>query len=172
MIRLLRTLFLPTASFLLIAGLALTEWSKISDLKKIAGEFHKNSEIFVFNYVGVKEWQDRSIPTYEFVMDGHIIEFPTHSPIDLPPDGRVRLGIRPSQRPPSPFTTPQKIEMAVPINGADSVETVYNVLRGHQIQEDYTKASVVSAAAILAGILGFFLQRIIFRDVRRAYRAR
>ncbi len=172
MIKLLRTLFLPTAAFLLIAGLALTEWSKISELKKIAGEFHKNSEIYVFKYVGVKELQDRSVQIYEFELDGHIIEFPTLSLIDLPADGRVRLGNSPSRQPATPFREIQKTEMAVPIHGVDSVEAVYRVLRGHEIQKDYTKASVVSGVAILAGILGFFLQRIIFRDVRRAYRAR
>lgn len=172
MIRLFRTLFLPTAAFVIIAGLAWDEWSKVLQVKRAAGSFYRTSQIRVFKDVGMREWQGRPFPTYEYQLDGETKEFPTHTQIDLPADGRVRLGPDPFPRPATPFSEVPQREVVVPINGPDSLETVYKGLRGHEIGKDVTKASLVSAAAVVAGIAGFFLQRLIFRDVGRALRAR
>lgn len=173
MIRILRYLFLPTAAFLIIAGLAWGEWSKIIQLKRASEDFHKNSEIRIFKSAGEREWKGRPFPSYEYEVHGETKEFPTHTKIDLPADGRVRMGLDPLPRTVAPFTElPQRGEVIVPINGPDTAETVYRGFRGHDIAEDFTKATVVSAAAVVAAIAGFFLQRIIFRDVGRAFRAR
>lgn len=173
MIRILRLLFLPTSAFVIIAGLAWGEWAKVIRLKRAAEQFHKNSEIRIFKSAGEREGQGRPFPTYEYEFHGEMKEFPTHAQIDLPADGRVRMGLDPFPRTVAPFTEPpRRVEIVVPINGPDTVETVYKGFRGHDITEDFTKASVVSVAAIVAGIAGFFLQRIIFRDVGRAFRSR
>ncbi len=164
---------MPTAAFVIIAGLAWGEWVKVIRLKRVAEEFHKNSEIRIFKNAGARQWQGRPFPTYEYELQGEMKEFPTHTQIDLPADGRVRMGSDPFPRAVAPFTeAPQRGEIVVPINGLDTVDTVYRGFRGHDISEDFTKASVVSAAAIVAAIAGFFLQRIIFRDVGRAFRSR
>jgi hypothetical protein len=142
-------------------------------LKRAAEEFHKNSEIVIFKDAGERKWQGRPFPTYEYELQGEMKEFPTHTQIDLPADGRVRMGLDPAPRTVATVAeVPQRGQMVVPINGPDTVETVYRGFRGHDIAEDFTKASLVSAAAVVAGIAGFFLQRIIFRDVGRAFRAR
>jgi hypothetical protein len=172
MIRLLRMLLLPTAAFVIIAGLAWGEWSKILRLKRASEIFYRTSQIRVFKDVGEREWQGRPVPTYEYQVDGEAREFPTHSEIDLPADGRVRMGPDPLPPPANPFSQAPEGEWVVPINGPDSPETIYKGLRGHGIGEDVTKASLVSIAAIVAGIAGFFLQRLIFRDVGRALRSR
>lgn len=173
MIRILRLFFLPTAAFVIIAGLAWGEWAEIIRLKRAAEEFHKNSEILIFKDAGERQWQRRPYPSYEYEFHGEMKEFPTHAEIDLPADGRVRMGLDPFPRTVAPFReSPQRGEIVIPINGPDTVATVYKGFRGHDMAEDFTKASVVSVAAIIAGIAGFFLQRIIFRDVRRALRGR
>jgi hypothetical protein len=175
MIRLLRLLFLPVAAFFVIGGLALTEWGKISELKRASETFHQSSQIRIFKNAGERDDRGRPVPTYEYQVDGETREFPTHTEIDLPADGRVRMGLDPFPRPErNPFSiseAPQR-ELVVPLNGPDSVETIYKGLRGHEIREDIMKASLVSAAAVIAGIAGFFLQRIIFRDVSRGLRSR
>ena len=116
--------------------------------------------------------QGRSVPSYEYEQDGRTREFATHARMNLPPDGRVRIGLDPIPRSGSPFSESTRDEIAVPMNGPDTVEAIYKVLRGHEIGEDITKASVVSGAALIAGVAGFYLQRRIFRDVRRTFRAR
>jgi hypothetical protein len=173
MFRTLRYLLLPTAVFLTIAGLAWGEWHKVIRLKRVAEDFHQNSEIRLFKNAGERQWQGRPFPTYEYELLGEMKEFTTHTPIELPADGRVRIGLDPIPRTVTPFIElPQRGEVVIPINGPDTVDTVYRGFRGHDISEDVTKASVVSAAAFIAGIAGFFLQRIIFRDVGRAFRSR
>jgi hypothetical protein len=174
-IRLLRVLLLPVATFFVIGGFALGEWGKISELKRASETFHKDSQIRIFKHVGDREFRGRPVLTYEYQVNGEAREFPTHAEIDLPADGRVRMGLDPFPRTErSPFSVseaPQR-ELVVPLNGPDSVETIYKGLAGHEIREDTLKASLVSAAAMVAAVAGFFLQRTIFRDVRRAIRPR
>lgn len=172
MTRLFRKLFLPTVAFLIIAALAWGEWSKVFQFKKAAYEFQKNSEIRFFSYAGEKQREGKSIPTYEYELDGKIIEYPTHKRVMLPIDGKVRMGLDPLPHMRSSFGELPRNEMFIPMDGPDTVETVYKGLRGHEIQQDYKKASLVSVAALIAGITGFFLQRIILREVRRAVRGR
>jgi hypothetical protein len=175
MIRWLRLLFLPVAAFLVIGGLAWGEWRKISELKRASETFHKSSQIRIFKDAGERDARGRPVPTYEYQVDGETRKFPTHTEIDLPADGRVRMGLDPFPRPErNPFSISEAPprEVVVPLNGPDSAETIYKGLRGHEIREDIVKASLVSMAAVIAGVAGFFLQRIIFRDVRRGLRSR
>ena len=172
MIRHFRNLFLPSVAFLIIGGLAWGEWSKVIRFKKAAYEFQKNSDIRFFSYAGDKQWEGRLFPTYEYEVDGEIIEFPTHKRVMLPMDGKVRIGLDPLPHMRSSFVQLPRDEMFIPMDGPDTVETVYKGLRGHEIEQDYKKASLVSVAALIAGITGFFLQRIILREVRRAVRGR
>jgi len=175
MIRILRLLFLPIIVVFGLAGLAAAEWGRISKRKDLAGAFHRNSKVVVFSSVGSRVFGGRTYPTYEYEENGQVREFPSLRPMVLPPGGHVRMGDDPRPRPKSRTdqqTDDPVLEIAVPLNGPDTVETVYHELWDSNISEDITKASVVSVAALVAGFAGFFLQRSIFGVVRNAVRGR
>ena len=175
MIRILRLLILPMIAVLGLAGLAATEWGKVSKRRSMAGSFHRNSKVVVFASVGSRAFGGRSYPTYEYEENGRVKEFPSLRPMTLPAGGHVRMGNDPRPRPQSQLTVQSEdtpLEIVVPLNGPDTVDTVYHELWDATMGEDVTKASVVSIAAVVAGVAGFFLQRIIFRGMRNARRFR
>jgi hypothetical protein len=177
MLRFFRLLLIPAVMVYVISMLAWKEWSKVIEFKQTADKFHKNSAIHFFKDVGDKMWEGRLVPTYEYVVDGEIVEFPTRSRVVLPADGKVRVGLDQFPRDQSPRDKALRIQppqrwIFVPIDGEDSVETVYKGLRGHEIAKDYTKASLISLAAVIAGVIGFVLQRTIAREFGKASRGR
>ena len=171
MFRILQFTILPIAAVFCIGGLAVAEWGKVVRQRKLAETFFADSRVVHFSYAGNREFGGRPFPTYEYMEDGQVREFATHRRLSLPPDGRVRIGTDPSPPPDDPFSKWLPGEIVVPMNGPDSVGTVYHGMMGRQFKADATKASVVSAAALVAGVAGFFLQRKIFGGIKGTLQA-
>ena len=163
----LRLILLPAAGAILVAILAFNEWSSISKGKEIARKFKEASDLKTFTYVGERTWNDRKLPTYEYDDGGKVREFPTPKKIDLPEDGRVRLGDDPFYKKSEVFNQRPVSLVAVPIHGADSVEAIYAEFRERTVEDDTGKAWLVTLAAVVAGAIGFFLQREIIRGFRK-----
>ena len=171
MFRLLRIVLMPISAFFIVGGLAATEWGNFFERDNLVKKFHSNSKVVFFEDVGRQEENGRSFYMYEFQEEGRTERFPTSSKIDLPSDGRVRIGQDPRPRPENPYSPIQdetRPEMVVPLRGADTVESMYDAMWGHPKQDDFVKAWVVSAAAVVTGIAAFFMQRLLFRSMRTA----
>ncbi len=159
---------LPIGAVLCISIFAWKEWVKVFEIKQAAKTFHENSEIYVFRFKGERELDGITRSIYEYEYEGKMEEFRTHRKLNLPADGRVRMGpdplplvVSPHQR--NPYEKTILRDLIVPIVGPDTVETTYKGLMGHEIAQDYIKAMLLSGAAVLTGFVGFFLQRKIFR---------
>ena len=162
-IQVIRLLTFPAVSFLVVTGLAWNEWSNYLEIQRIALKFKKNSEIRVFHESGTQEVRGRKLPVYEYQEDGEAKTFPTYREIELPPDGRVRIGKDPFPAVADYGYNGPSGEIAVPIDESDSLDAIYLGLKGKEMKSDKIKASLVSIGALVTGVAAFFLQRELAR---------
>lgn len=164
LIRFIRYLFLPITVIFVISSFAWDEWAKIVDLNRSAKVFRDNSEMYYFTYIGNQTFDGRDRPVYQYQAYGKTLDFISYSKINLPDDGRVRLGKDPLARNKKNLSQIKQREVAIPLHGEDTIETLYESMRGHVIEKDIKKASILTAAAFFSIIIAFILQRIIFRQ--------
>jgi len=169
-LRLLRILLFPLAGFVVLGGLAARQWTELHDMREIAAKFLAESRVVTLTSIGTKEMNGRERPAFSYRENGMTRELGSFYAVRLPPDGRARIG--PDPRPPAPDRswTSDGAEIAIPMNGPDTVDVVFEGLYGHSAKDDVTKATVVSVGAVVAGVAGFFLQRIILRSLNRGIR--
>ena len=170
MIKFLRIVFLPAAMAITVGVVAIVQWMTLIEGRDIAAKFHSSSRIVIFKDIGLQEHNGRSFPTYTYRENGEEEHFITLIAIDLPADGRVRLGPDPVDRVAGPYSTWRSTDVVVPLNGADSVESIYEELYERTLRADTVKASVISLCAVVAAIVGFYLQRKIIRALNHASR--
>jgi len=168
----------PALTFLVLGSLAMQEWSKISELKRLSAKFYRNSTPVVFRDVGElpplnDDSSSRKYASYEFEWEGERELFQCRHPIDLPADGRVRIGEDPEERPKfnaagvpimEPFGYRKKVIVAVPIRGEDGADAVYVGIQGHPVRKDVIKASAVSAGSLVTVLAAFLLRKRISRQ--------
>ncbi len=147
-----------------ISSFAWDEWAKIADLNRSARIFRDNSEMHFFTYIGNQTFDGRDRPVYQYKAYGKTLDFISYFKIDLPDDGRVRLGMDPLWRDKKNFNQIKQREVAIPLHGEDTFKTLYESMRGHKMEKDIKKASILTAAALFTLIIGCILQRIIFRQ--------
>jgi hypothetical protein len=164
---LLRPVLLPLAISFSLLLLAWFQWSDFRKKATTAAEFHVRSEVVHFKDVAAGPDGNRAINTYQYDDHGVVREFSTHRNLILPPGGKARIGPDPSPDAPSPPP-----EIAVPLNGPDTVETIYQGMFRSLLPEDRSKPLVITLAALVAGVIGYFLQRQIARGVRPPGRRR
>lgn len=158
---LLRSLLLPlaiTSSLLLIAW---WKWSEFHEKAVAAESFLARSKVVHFKDVTAGPNDRRGATAYQYDDHGVVREFATHRNLVLPPGGRARLG--PDTSPDAPFPA---ADIAVPLNGPDSLETIYHGMFHSLLPEDRAKPLVIALAALIAGIIGYFLQRQMRLGIR------
>jgi hypothetical protein len=158
---LLRPVLLPLALFLSLMFIAWSQWSGFRDKASTASDFHARSKVVHFKDVTAGPDGNRAATTYQYDDHGVVREFTTHRNLVLPPGGKVRIG--PDTSPTAPSPAP---EIAVPLNGPDTVETIYHAMHRSPLSEDRHKPLLVTLAALVAGVIGYFLQRQIVRGIR------
>jgi hypothetical protein len=162
---LLRPVLLPLVITLSLLLLAWFQWTEFRKKATTAADFHARSKVVHFKDVAAGPDGDRAINTYQYDDNGIVREFSTHRSLILPPGGKARIGPDPAAPSPQP-------DIAVPLNGPDTVETIYHAMFRRPLSEDRNKPLIVTLAALVAGVIGFFLQRQIARGIRPPGRRR
>jgi hypothetical protein len=155
----LRRIIFPLAATLGMLAIASLEWTAHKHRLTMAADFHDGSKVVHLRDLGTRAGDHRSATAYAYDDGGSPREFVTHRSLLLPPGGRVRLG-------PDPAPAAGAAEIAVPMNGPDSVETVYQGMFRSSPADDRTKPLMLTLAAFAVGIVCFFLQRQIIRGMR------
>ena len=166
----IRVLILPLLLFLAVLGLACSQWIKLWRGRTLASDFLAKSRVVEFSEGEPRTIDGRRLSSYLFTEDGKTREFLSYKRLPLPPDGRVRIGPAPGSRPNGKPS--ETAEIAVPLNGPDTVDTIHQELLGHALKDDIVKASVVSTITALVGILTLILERILVRAMRRRVKYR
>lgn len=162
---LLRSVLLPLVISLSLLLLAWFQWTEFRKKATTAADFHARSKVVHFKDVAAGPDGDRAINTYQYDDNGVVREFSTHRSLILPPGGKARIGPDPAAPSPPP-------DIAVPLNGPDTVETIYHAMFRSPLSEDRNKPLIITLAALVAGVIGYFLQRQIARGVRPPGRRR
>jgi hypothetical protein len=159
--RFLRRILLSLTITLSLLLIAWWKWSEFHKKAVAAESFIARSKVVHFKDVTVSANDRRAATAYQYDDNGVVREFITHRNLVLPPGGKARLGPDPS--PDAPFPPS---DIAVPLNGPDTVETVYQGMFRSLLAEDRAKPLVITIAALIAGIIGHFLQRQIEAGIR------
>jgi hypothetical protein len=158
-----RRIIFPLAATLGMLGIAMLEWSEHHRRMTMATDFHQGSKVVNLRDLGTRAGDHRSVAAYAYDEGGVSREFISHRSLLLPPGGRVRLGPDPA---PESGGRSSFAEIAVPMSGTDSVETVYQGMFRRSSDEDRTKPLMLTLAAFAVGMISFFLQRQIIRGMR------
>ncbi|MGE9268396.1 MAG: hypothetical protein ACQKBY_09890 [Verrucomicrobiales bacterium] len=115
---------------------------------------------------------------YSFEKDGEQDYFGVYDLIDLPRDGRVRIG-----RDPSPPVerdvrlsarldhTPERT-IVVPVHGDDDVASVFEGMWEKSLAKTLTRNLLASLGGLVVMVCGVVLHKIIFREHKRSRRYR
>jgi hypothetical protein len=158
---------LPLAVTLSILLVAWSQWTEFRRKSTTAADFHARSKVVHFKDVTAGPDARRNATAYQYDDNGVIREFSSHRSLVLPPGGKARIGPDPApeaSRPPP--------DIAVPLNGPDTVETIYQGMFQRPLSEDRNKPLILTLAALAAGVIGHLLQRQIRRGVGHSRRRR
>lgn len=164
---LLRPVLLPLVITLSLLFLAWSQWTEFRRKATTAADFHARSKVVHFKDVATGPDGDRAANIYQYDDNGVIREFTTHRSLVLPPGGKARIGPDPS-----PEATRPAPDIAVPLNGPDTVGTIYQGMFRKPLSEDRNKPLILTLAAFVAGVIGYFLQRQIACGIRPPGRRR
>ncbi len=142
----------PPFFVFIVICITLYQWMSLLGYQADARTFYDRSEVVVFQQAKSRMNNGREYPVYAYQQGGKTKTYSTYKALDLPFDRRVRVGE-------GPVPGFLKGEIAIPLNGPDTVGAVYAHMRGRPIGDDLIKATVVTLGSAVVVVAGYFLLR-------------